>query len=338
MTKIFSRTAALAASVALLLAPFASRPSFAEDHEPVHRERMYPEHMHPEQPAKKPPKAKKKNTGHAANPMSPDTMPVMDHGPGHAHHEMKGLLGPYGMGREGSGTSWQPDNSPHQGIHAQYGEWMTMWNALFNGVYDKQGGQRGDSRTFVSGMVMAMAERQVDASTFGLRTMVSPDPFMGPSDTRSCLPPARPPTAGHPLSIVNIPMTFSWNWQQPIRTRSPRHRACISTRACREIPRSVPRRSCTGRAASIIRKLLSLTIGSTAPTSATALSPGASFSTRSSLRLRPSAVASPINSAMTSRPRSSIATQPARVGIRPASFQCRSPGGTLHHRSSSRRW
>ena len=113
--------------------------------------------------------------------MSHETMPGMDHGTGHAGHEMKGFLGPYGMGREGSGTSWQPDTSPHEGIHAQYGDWMTMWHALFNGVYDNQGGPRGDSKTFVSGMVMAMAERQVDASTFGFRAMLSPDPFMGPS-------------------------------------------------------------------------------------------------------------------------------------------------------------
>ncbi len=176
MIKIVSRAAVLAASIALLLAPFASRASFAEDHEHMHHEQM-----HPELSAKNPPKSKKRNTGHAAHPMSHGTVSPMDHGAGHAGHEMKGLLGPYGMGREGSGTSWQPDNSPHQGIHAQYGEWMTMWHALFNGVYDNQGGPRGDSKSFVSGMAMAMAERQADASTFGLQAMVSPDPFMGPN-------------------------------------------------------------------------------------------------------------------------------------------------------------
>lgn len=108
-------------------------------------------------------------------------MDHMDHAAGHAGHEMKGFLGPYGMGREGSGTSWQPDTSPHEGIHAQYGDWMTMWHAMFNGVYDNQGGPRGDTKTFVSGMAMVMAERQVDAGTIGLRAMLSPDPFMGPS-------------------------------------------------------------------------------------------------------------------------------------------------------------
>ena len=110
-------------------------------------------------------------------------MPEMDHGKmsgmNHDGHEMKGFLGPYGMGREGSGTSWQPDNSPHEGIRAQYGEWMTMGHAMFNGVYDNQGGPRGDNKTLVSGMAMAMAQRQIEASTFGFRAMMSPEPFMG---------------------------------------------------------------------------------------------------------------------------------------------------------------
>jgi len=29
---------------------------------------------------------------------------------------MKGFLGPYPMTREGSGTSWLPDSTPHQGV------------------------------------------------------------------------------------------------------------------------------------------------------------------------------------------------------------------------------
>jgi hypothetical protein len=134
--------------------------------------------MPPGKPAHKPPKAGKKKPP-AAHSMSHENAPHMDHGADHAGHEMKGLLGPYGIAREGSGTSWQPDSSPHDGIHARYGDWMTMWHALFNGVYDNQGGPRGDNKTFVSGMVMAMAERQVDAGTIGLRAMMSPDPFMG---------------------------------------------------------------------------------------------------------------------------------------------------------------
>jgi len=104
---------------------------------------------------------------------TPDNQP-------HTGHAMRGFLGPYPMNREGSGTSWLPDTTPHTGIHATYGEWQTMWHALFNVVYDKQGGPRGDNMTFLNGMFMGMAQRPLGDGTFGLRAMLSPDPFMGP--------------------------------------------------------------------------------------------------------------------------------------------------------------
>src|SRR5215213_9400728 len=100
---------------------------------------------------------------------------------GHDAHGMKAFLGRYGMTREGSGTSWVPDTTPHEGIHAQFGEWSTMAHAHFNFVYDRQGGPRGGDKAFVGGMVMAMAQRPLGDGTFGLRAMLSPDPFMGPS-------------------------------------------------------------------------------------------------------------------------------------------------------------
>lgn len=156
---------------------------------------MHADHVKPGQTEpKKKPAIKPKNPSASGASMShekmPADMPGMDH-TGHdmsgmsghdmTSHAMKGFLGPYGMGREGSGTSWQPDTSPHEGIHSQYGEWMTMWHAMFNGVYDKQSGPRGDNKTFVSGMLMGMAQREVDGSTLGLRAMLSPEPFMGAS-------------------------------------------------------------------------------------------------------------------------------------------------------------
>src|SRR6266566_282148 len=99
----------------------------------------------------------------------------------HQGHEMKGFFGPYSMNREASGTSWQPDATPHEGIHQTYGDWMLMEHALINGIYDNQGGPRGGDKTFVGGMVMGMAERQLGDGTLGFRAMLSPDPFMGPS-------------------------------------------------------------------------------------------------------------------------------------------------------------
>src|SRR4051812_23526642 len=46
--------------------------------------------------------------------------------PGAAFAAMQGLYGPYAMTREATGTAWQPDSTPHEGIHAPLGDWMTM--------------------------------------------------------------------------------------------------------------------------------------------------------------------------------------------------------------------
>jgi len=103
-------------------------------------------------------------------------MPAMDEG-----HAMTGALGPYAMTREASGTAWQPDASVHEGLHLSRGSWTVMAHGVLNGVYDWQDGPRGDEKSFVSGMLMGMAQRPVgDAGTLQLRAMVSPDPLMGP--------------------------------------------------------------------------------------------------------------------------------------------------------------
>src|SRR5439155_11846285 len=108
-------------------------------------------------------------------------MPGMEHG-GHemGGMHMQGQFGPYPMSREASGTAWQPDSTPHQGIMFMSGDWMLMGHANLFGIYDHQGGARGGSKTFAAGMVMGMAQRAVgEAGTLGFRAMLSPDPFMG---------------------------------------------------------------------------------------------------------------------------------------------------------------
>lgn len=109
--------------------------------------------------------------GHA-----PATQPHAGHG---AH--MSAWLGPYAMTREGSGTSWVPDATPHEGVHRQLAEWSVMIHGALNLVYDRQAGRRGGSQTFVGGMVMAMAQRPLGDGTLGVRAMLSPEPLMGPS-------------------------------------------------------------------------------------------------------------------------------------------------------------
>src|SRR3982074_219052 len=92
---------------------------------------------------------------------------------------MRGMCGGYPMSRESSGTSWQPDASPHQGIHAMYGEWSTMTHGFANLIYDRQGGPRGDTKTFSTSMLMVMGQRSLREGTLGLRGMASLDPLMG---------------------------------------------------------------------------------------------------------------------------------------------------------------
>jgi len=40
----------------------------------------------------------------------------------HAAQPMRAWYGPYAATRESSGTSWQPEASPHEGLHARFGE------------------------------------------------------------------------------------------------------------------------------------------------------------------------------------------------------------------------
>lgn len=107
----------------------------------------------------------------------------------HAGHDMSGhamtmtgALGPWDMSREASGTAWQPDASIHGGVHGTAGDgrWTTMTHALLTLAYTDQSGPRGDDKTFVAGMLMGSARRELDdGSKITLRAMFSPDPFMG---------------------------------------------------------------------------------------------------------------------------------------------------------------
>jgi hypothetical protein len=122
----------------------------------------------------------------ATNPSTMDMpgMPGMHHG-SEAEETgmtmlMSGQFGPYSMVREASGTSWQPDSTPSEGVHFMPDDWMLMGHANLLGVYDRQGGSRAGSKTFGAGMVMGMAQHPLgDAGTLGFRAMLSPDPFMG---------------------------------------------------------------------------------------------------------------------------------------------------------------
>jgi hypothetical protein len=98
----------------------------------------------------------------------------------HAAMAMTGALGGYTMNREASGSSWVPDSSPMEGWHVSSGDWTGMVHGYVDGVYNDQGGKRGDSQAYSDSMLMMMAQRPAgENGTFGVRTMLSLDPLMG---------------------------------------------------------------------------------------------------------------------------------------------------------------
>jgi hypothetical protein len=85
------------------------------------------------------------------------------------------------MARESSGTSWQSESTPHEGIHLMLKDWMLMMHGSINAIYDKQGGRREDDKTFSNSMFAFMAQKELEKGTFGFRSMLSLDPLMGKS-------------------------------------------------------------------------------------------------------------------------------------------------------------
>ncbi len=100
--------------------------------------------------------------------------------PGDMTMPMTGAFGPYTMAREASGTSWQPDSTPHAGLVSIAGPWMLMAHGYLDAIYDDQGGRRGGEKSFSTSMGMLMADRPLgDTGTLGLRAMLSLEPTMG---------------------------------------------------------------------------------------------------------------------------------------------------------------
>jgi len=105
----------------------------------------------------------------------------MDHDAmGGAHEEMgsmAGMLGPWSMAREGSGTTWLPDDSPmfmkELGKKGRYD--LTSMGSLSLNVTDA-GGRRGEKQFFSNSMPMLMARRDTGGGTLSFRLMGSLDP------------------------------------------------------------------------------------------------------------------------------------------------------------------
>jgi hypothetical protein len=102
---------------------------------------------------------------------------------GHQHetpvqpvHEHQGSAMP-GMSREGSGTSWLPDESPMYVIHKTTGPWMLMFHENLFVQFLYESGLRGSDQFGSVNWGMGMAQRSLGRGKLGLRGMFSAEPL-----------------------------------------------------------------------------------------------------------------------------------------------------------------
>lgn len=135
---------------------------------------------------------------------------------------MPGAFGSYGMTREASGTSWQPETTPMDGIMFMSGDWMFMFHGYLDQVHDRQGGPQGDSKDFSESMFMGMAQRPWGDGTVGLRSMFSLDPLMGKDGYPLLLQTGETADGLHPLVDRQHPhdlfMELSASYSHPMST------------------------------------------------------------------------------------------------------------------------
>ena len=79
--------------------------------------------------------------------------------------------------REGSGTSWLPDETPMYAIHSQARKWMLMAHGNAFLQYLHEGGDRGGDQGGSINWFMGMADRNLGAGHLGLRGMMSIEPW-----------------------------------------------------------------------------------------------------------------------------------------------------------------
>lgn len=103
-------------------------------------------------------------------------------------HLMHGMYGRYPMEREISGTDWQPESIPMDGLHYMHNEWLFMTHDFLNAAFTHQSGPRGGNQIFTTSMFMATAQRDFgEHYTFAARTMFSLDPLNGKKGYRLLL-------------------------------------------------------------------------------------------------------------------------------------------------------
>jgi hypothetical protein len=115
---------------------------------------------------------------HQPEPQNPasDSEPAQQHDMQHMHvgEEMDMAMPPT---REGSGTSWLPDDTPMYAIHRQAGKWTLMAHGNAFLQYLHEGGDRGSDQGGSINWFMGVADRNVGSGHLGVRGMISLEPW-----------------------------------------------------------------------------------------------------------------------------------------------------------------
>jgi hypothetical protein len=80
-------------------------------------------------------------------------------------------------GRDGSGTSWLPDESPMYAVHGQAGPWTLMAHGVAFLQYLNESGARGADQAGSINWAMGMAARRLGNGRLTLRGMISLEPL-----------------------------------------------------------------------------------------------------------------------------------------------------------------
>lgn len=98
---------------------------------------------------------------------------------GHDHSQMAMAPAPLGLAanRNGSGTSWLPDDSPMSGSSRMVGPWHLMLHGNVFVQFLQGSGPRGDAQVGSINWFMGMAERPVAGGVFTARAMMSAEAF-----------------------------------------------------------------------------------------------------------------------------------------------------------------
>jgi len=79
--------------------------------------------------------------------------------------------------REGSGTSWLPDETPMSAIHSEAGTWTLMAHGNAFLQYLHENGDRGSEQVASINWFMGTADRNVSSGHLGFRAMISLEPW-----------------------------------------------------------------------------------------------------------------------------------------------------------------